>query len=442
MLLSATTITAQKTENNYQFYDSLTYNLYNKQKWDSLIKISPKIFSKNYDSYYFRIRYAIALFNTQKYIKSIAQFEKAKQFDSNDFVNSYLYFAYKYSGLTYFADELSESFTGEQKKQLKIKTHFIESIDISTSNYSNLDFNDNHNLNILKNGNVAEFSYRNKNNFLASAGISVKLSKSIKFYFAYNYLDFDKEQKFQDHYNVLYENANSRQSSFFTKLILYKNRFYTSVAYNLLAVRSNFKTISQIEYSGFSLKDSVYTSNDFAFNIALGYRFDYINLFADFTASGLNKHKQLITGLGFVSYPFGNKNLYLGYSFYSQTINEKDQTRRQNKTLNLEKNNISKILIGTKIFTPLWLEINIYLGRLNEYSENAYYIYNEITPISQLYSTKIIYLLNNNIKLFIKTTFTKRENYFYNYTINDENIYKQTINFNNLNILGGIKWDF
>ena len=447
---------SQNNENpKYNYFDAKTYLLYTQEKWDSLIYLSKlAIDSNNLDSYYFRVRYAVALFNKQKYIKAIEQFKYAKFYQNNDFVKTYLYYSYKYAGFDYKADELAENFPDTLRKTLKIKNSFLKSVDLSYSNYSNLDYDKNRQDNILTGENMlAESSYRKKNNYLISFGSWLRFSKSIKWYFSFDYLNFEKEQKFQNKNSILYKDALSTQFSVYNKLQYNKERFSLSLAYNYLNIKSDYYKVTYFDYSKFDIKDTTYASNDYSFNIFTAYRFDYFSINADYTLSGLNKHRQNIYGVGAIAFPFGNKNLYLSYSVHWQDISQKQipadapqgQGRGRNaQYVSIEKNTVQKLKIGLKLFNPLWFEASSYFGRMNEYSELAYYVYNETTPIKQMYSGKFIYLINSNLQFFVKGTFTLRENNYYNYNFIDNatEISKYTQNFNNLNILGGLKWDF
>lgn len=69
----------------YSIVDGKSYDLYQKQEWDSLATFGKKALKKNFDSYYLRMRIGIALFEQKKYRLAENHFEKAIAF--NDFDN-------------------------------------------------------------------------------------------------------------------------------------------------------------------------------------------------------------------------------------------------------------------------------------------------------------------------------------------------------------------
>ncbi len=448
LLLFISIMLAKAQTNSFAYYDSLSYKLYEQQKWDSLILVNKQAFAENYDTYYLQVRTGVAYFNKRRFVSSIKYLQKAKEYYNNDFVNYYLYLALKYSGFNYKAEDLSETFSDSLKKSLKIKKSIISSFDISASNYSNIDYDNLNKKDILNNENTeAEISYRKKYNFLASVGVGFNISKSLKSYISYNYLNYKKEQKFQNTNDVLYKDALSTQSSFYFKLLWQKNRLSISGALNTLLINADYNEITAVYPNKFQLKDTTYKSTDVVFNLFVNYRFNYFDVNVGLTFSNLNTHNQSIYSIGTILYPFGNKDLYIGYNFNYQDITERvgGQGRGRSSKKLLENNNVNKLLLGAKLLNPIWGEFTYYIGNINEYSEMGYYIYNEVNPIKDMYSIKLIYLINNNLQFFVTARYSYQEIEYYNYNIlRDLNVETKKYNTNNSNIsiLGGLKWSF
>lgn len=103
----------------YSIVDVKSYDLYQKQEWDSLATFGKKALAQNFDSYYLRMRIGIALFEQKKYRLAEEHFEKAIAF--NDFDNlakEYFYYCLFYTEQYDYARKIRSEFSEELQKTL------------------------------------------------------------------------------------------------------------------------------------------------------------------------------------------------------------------------------------------------------------------------------------------------------------------------------------
>lgn len=76
----------------YKKVESISFSLYEKQEWDSLISFAENAYNQGYDYYYLNLRTAIAWFNNNNFYKAEHYFKQALKLDKSSAVaNEYLY---------------------------------------------------------------------------------------------------------------------------------------------------------------------------------------------------------------------------------------------------------------------------------------------------------------------------------------------------------------
>ena len=97
---------------NYVEVDKKSYELFQQQKWDELIKFNDEVRDHGIDYFNLQARTGIAYYNQQKYRKSTRWFLKAWQNDQSlEWMQEYLYYSLLFSGRSLEAFKLAENFT-------------------------------------------------------------------------------------------------------------------------------------------------------------------------------------------------------------------------------------------------------------------------------------------------------------------------------------------
>jgi len=451
---------------SYSYFDKETYDLYTKQEWNELIKVTKQAFEKGYDSYYFQMRIGIAYYEKKNYIKATKHFENAREYNINPTLREYLYYSYLYSGYTYKAEYYSIFFTDTLKKKLKIKNNFINSIDVFYGSFINnsIDELSNYKFHNTEKYVSSSIRYKNKYSTTFGLGLGLNFNKHIKAYINYSYLNEPKIQitKTNNYPNsTTYKTStylnNTQQNSFYFNFKYISNSFSLTTALNILKINDKFES-PNINY-GIIYEETNVSSTNIILGINMQQKVANFEFGLRGTYSNLNDNRQLLTEIKAIYYPFGNKNLYLIASTGYQNIAEKitsttSSGRGQNKKTtsysSIENNNITKIKLGFKAFKYLWIETQAYLGRINEYNEtNSFIVYNDISPITSQYRINLISPINKHLSIFIKYLYNTREQNYYNFNIllnypNPPELKTETnkTEINNSSIIGGIKWTF
>ena len=449
---------------SYSYFDKKTYNLYLKQDWAKLIKVSKQAFKKGYDSYYFHMRIGIAYYEKKRYVKATKHFEKARKYNINPTLKEYLYYSYLYSGYTFKAEYYSQFLTDTLKKKIGIKYRFLNSADLFGGSFINNNFDKLNDKEFHNNTKYVSSStrFKNKLNNTYGLGIGINFSTHIKAYINYSFLSENKTQITKTNissseYETETYDTKTTQSSYYFNIKYLSNSFSLTSALNILNITDNYM-YPYIDYGLFYQNNNT-SNSDFIFGINLQQKISNFEIGLRGAFSNLNDNRQLLAELEAIYYPLGNKNLYLIVSTGFQNIAEKITTtsgrRNREKTSysTIENNNISKIKFGFKTFKYLWIETQVYFGRINEYNEaNSFVVYNDISPITSQYRLNLISPITKHLSIFVKYSYNTREQYYYNFKIvpavypeppgpvlETETDYNK---INNSSIIGGIKWTF
>jgi len=441
-------------QHTFSYYDSLTYRLYNENKWDSVIYFGQKSVNEGFDYYYLRMRIGIAHYSTKQYSQSIEHFLKAKEFNSNEIVNEYIYYSYLLSGQLreayYFTKQMNEA---SLKKNHLTTPHFIDMLGIEVDNSQ---FND---WNSIKKNNTPPSepnNYRLEKEITGpffSYGINLKfnLSKNWswdqQFTFfeidAYQQLYFDNTIKHEHDFN-LYEThhytsfthwGKNHSIRFFAHLSqLNANKFQYTYINPILApppfppvTTYNYK-IDSIKYSLFNyiigIQKSIYKSKS-SFNYMINF-------------SKIIDNNVLIGGLNFDyrfnSYFFGNTSVLA--------------------SVNLSHNSFNGYIeqgLGAKIFNKIIFNILFDFGKIQNITNidgsivynTPYIIHTKLTPQIRVEINK--HLSINAAYIFQKSTFTNNFIGFDGMSMQGKPRFKdfyETYKFNNQIISGGLLWKF
>ena len=442
---------AQQT---YPYFDSLTYRLFNQNKWDSLIIYGQQAIDKGIDYYYLRMRMGIAYYSIKKYSKGIEHFLKAKEYNSNEIVKKYIYYSYLYSGQNreayYFTKQMNET----TLKTLNLtQPHFIDliGITINCSKYKGWE--------TIKTENTTP-PY--PNNYILEKEItgpfnsydintSINLSKKWSWYQQFSYfkvnsyqqLYFDNTIKhendfylFEKHYYTAFNHwIKNKSLCFFTHLFLLNaNKF----KYNYLNAE-----FAPLPFPPTTFNYNINLINYRLFNYVLGIgRKHYLsNSIFSYTlnfAKIINNN--VITGGLEYSYRFNNQLFY-------EKITALASANISHKSLNAYIEQDLGIFFSKKIELNIVFDVGKIQNITNFYGN---IVYNTPYTINTKIFPQIIISINRN--LFINAAYIYQNNSFTNTFVGFDgydsqgfakfsNYYKK-YKFNNQIISGGILWKF
>jgi len=485
-LLFATLFSIQaysQESKGFEYYDSLTYNLYLAGNWKSLKSAGKDALTSGLDYFYLRVRIGIADYNLRNYRSAALNFEKALTFNSDDpAVLPYLYYAYLESGQVNAAAKLAAKNKGvlsevQDDGLLGYKSVYAEGgftpDNTPTLSSSELMGNDS----IYGETNI----YREQKYY--HAGLTFQPLKSIMIYAGFSKLNADKEKQFA--YNLAQIQRDSIVSTPYSldyyysfpikttdTIIPYRiqqTEFYFSAgwllgkgilvtpSFHLLGgttknITAAFETYTTSDTAYFLKSDSTWHTFDYQAsrylltstensynnyvlslsitkemgNFTLGLNSTYAKL----TASG----NQFQIGASLTWFPFGNLDLY------STTTITHFSSGNQNRIIFDEA-------LGGRVLPKLWIEGSITAGNLSLFNEkNAFVVYNLPEIIRFRCGANLIYTLSKHIDVSLMYRFFTREYNYYQYTndlVTDQPVMNtNSVTYNNYGIFGGLKWKF
>ncbi len=118
LLLFLFAVSAQK-KLSYVEVDSLSFELYQQQKWNELIDFSAEARDQGIDFFYLQVRSGIAFYNLKKYRNATDWFLKAWENDKSfEWLQEYLYYSLIYSGRIVEASKIADKFSVAFKQKI------------------------------------------------------------------------------------------------------------------------------------------------------------------------------------------------------------------------------------------------------------------------------------------------------------------------------------
>src|SRR3989339_1111 len=412
---------------SFAYVDRISYQQYNEQNWNALIKTGLNAIANGLDYYFLRMRIGIAYYEKKNYVAAQNHFEKALEFDpSNETALEYMYFCYLFSGRDGDAQKLAYTFSPEMKKRLGLKIPAFLAGVHPEGGYSKSEAYDfSKDLNLLR-----EDSIMGKNDFIHTTffytiGISHIPSKAVKIFHAFSNFIFSKNYQFQNvqpDFNFPVKTINNGQitdttikkkvNSTFEDYKLNQKQYYLNFSFypGKGNTWSPFLHIINLQYPAYheanviktspALVQIITASGDTNYN-TINMSYPSVNItktdtgFTDFiiglsyskaiskfnfgvyaALSKINAKQQQQFGLSALYMPLGNKNLYfIGNltNWNEITSTTSGRGRRATTTRTTESRLIYEQIAGFKIFSKLWTELSATFGTISNFHErNAY----------------------------------------------------------------------
>ncbi len=140
LFLSLLNVSAQK-KLNFIEVDTISYQLFQQQKWQELIDYSVLSRKQGIDFFFLQARTGIAFFNLGKYRTASEWFLKAYKMDSQyDWLQEYVYYSLVYSGRKAEAMKLANNFSSDMKSEIGFKKSKILRVALEGGYSFNPDF--------------------------------------------------------------------------------------------------------------------------------------------------------------------------------------------------------------------------------------------------------------------------------------------------------------
>lgn len=446
---------------SFEYVDSTTYSMYQKQQWEPLITLGNNAIYNNIDYFYLRMRIGIAYYELKEYTSAISHFEKALEFNSaSETAMEYKYFALiflsKIRDAGYYAKTFPQSLID------KIKPDLPKTIDkiIFEGGFNIVPGFDT--LKTIINP-PDKKNYRLEKDvtgkfIFAEMALNHEFNKKFSFFHSFSFVKAEGFQQlyFTDNFNndSLYNETNYTLNmmqyylapTFYGKknnaTTLFGNIIYLSSKkfdYNYLHLASPPSQMNPPMYV-YKLPLELKAVTSWQYVIGFNYLKNYKNGLIDITASysKLNSYNQI--------------QLTTGYGFYANK--QKTIFAKTNVTLFSQKPEIKLIfnqVIKIKVVKNVWVDIFGSYGNLRNYNENnGYTILNTSDETLYRIGSKISMPIIKKLSVFLSYTFSGKNlpfNYLYFNGIQRGvgESFSTTIQNNKYNqhlIYGGIIWKF
>lgn len=415
--------------------DSLTYALYQQERWDELAETGREAIRRGYNYYYMQMRVGIAFYEKTNYRKAVKHFLEALRLNPGDPVaGEYLYYSYLLGGRTTEAKILASACGDSFLESVGIeKSGIIEEIYLETGPgfAINQDLKDK-----KRRGHSGDTIYNSgfyyNNYYYSHGGIRVRPLLWLSVYQGYTYLSSSFTQKSAYMGQPVPDfKETARQKEYYGNLELaLPGGFNITPSYHFIWLNYNLRRdeydpeIGQLAYDTFNLQLNSYV-------LAISVK-KHIDLFAlEMTGSFSHFDHSDVVQLGLFGslYPLGNS------AFYSRT-------GLLIKSDDFDEDWIYKQLFGVALTKNLWFEAEGTIGNLRDFNERtAFVVYNTPEKINFKIEGNLVFEPCRRLELSLRYRYLQRENVYLTY-LNYEQSTTVSTEYPFHTFILGLKWRF
>ncbi len=414
--------------------DKKSYDAYMSGDWQEVLYQGKLAKKAGIDYYYLNYRIAIASFQTNDYLNAIYHSEKAlsqNSFASNDTILiKTLYLSYLYTKNLRGADAIKkyhpDSLIRSKKNCKFIKQIYVEGGFSFSENITDKAFKERR-LYYFKE--IDQFQDQNYYN----ADIQGFISPSISYQIGFTGMEIGRYRFYKNFLDTLENDYKVKQTYLFFGLNYDSKRFYFNPSINLSGF--DYNTVQKTgndPNTSINIFDTLsFQEKNMILSLRSGVKFRkaYLGLLAGY--SDLNQTTQMQLGTELIYFPLGSFRTYLVTNILGHW---------EDGVANL----LFRQKIGFRASPKVWLEMDLKLGKfINAYLDNGYYVYNVRDDIRSIIDLKFILLLSERLELNIVFQQQFKENFMNSYpTVFDQTIESTSYQFQQYNLIGGIKWTF
>lgn len=417
----------------FSYVDTNTYNYYLSGDWQSLIILGIQANKNDIDYYYLNYRLGVAYYMIKSYMLSSYYFEKALRQNTTALDDTILVRLlmkdYIYSKNKTKAELLKEYHPDSEIKNMKftkkLSQIYVEGGSAISDNITDKVYNEKKFYGFKEIDQYKNMKYLN-------ADIQGYIKPNLSYQLAFSGLNISRYRFFRDFPDTLEQNYTINQSYIFGGLNYSLNNFYINPAINLLGFADSELTIVDIDANNRNIYDTVpIKTRNIVGALRMGIKHKRFQLGIVTSYSNLDSVNQYQFGGEFTYFPNGNFTSYMSTNI-----------------VNKWENGASYLILQQKFgmqFTPyLWGELKIMLGDLHNFNaDNGYYVYNTYDDLKSITDFNFIILVSKHLSVNLVFQHLLKENYMYSYqNIFNQNIETTNYYFQQINLIGGIKWSF
>ncbi len=307
---------------NYTEVDKKSYELFQQQKWDELIKFNDEVRDHGIDYFNLQARTGIAYYNLKKYRKSTKWFLKAWENDQNlEWMQEYLYYSLLFSGRNLEALKIAENFTRPLQKKIYYEKMKPLRLAFETGYSFNPDVNTMLNWNLDETAGVGADDYGEglflKNYFFTSLDYSHQLAPGVTLTHNLTYIGVNREEQLV--WGGRYTNPmHVNQFQYFISPAFTLGKLYLAPSLNVIWGNYNLAlgNYNQNDFYSASFKYS-----DFIFSTSAWTNWGNVSPGAEINFANIYNENFIQASAWMTFYPLSNTNLY----FTPRVYFKKDQ---------------------------------------------------------------------------------------------------------------------
>ncbi|MBN2747085.1 MAG: hypothetical protein JXR34_10195 [Bacteroidales bacterium] len=423
-----------QSQPDFASIDKKSYDAYMIGDWQEVLYQGKLAKKAGIDYYYLNYRLGIASFQTNDYLNAIYFFEKA--ITQNSFATTdttlirTLYKSYIYTKNLKGADAIKKHHPDSIFRQRK-HCNFLKQIYLE----GGFSFSENITDKVFKERRLYYFKeidqFQDQSYY--SADVQGYIHPSVSYQIGFTGMEIGRYRFYKNFLDTLENDYKVKQTYLFFGLNFDSKRFYINPSINFSGF--TFNTVQKTGNDPITLINIFDTmnveENNLTFSMRSGYKFKkaFIGLLASY--SDFNQTTQTQLGTELIFFPLGNYRTYLVTNIVGHW---------EEGVANL----LFRQKIGFRTSPWLWLEMDLKLGKyINSSMDNGYYVYNVKDDIRGIVDLKIILLLSEQLELNIVLQQQFKENYMNSYpAVFDQTIESTSYQFQQYNLIGGIKWTF
>ncbi len=307
---------------NYVEVDKKSYELFQQQKWDELIKFNDEVRDHGIDYFNLQARTGIAYYNQQKYRKSTRWFLKAWQNDQSlEWMQEYLYYSLLFSGRSLEAFKLAENFTRPLQQKIFYEKMKPLRLAVETGYSFNPNVNDMLAWNLDETAGVGSEDYGEglflKNYFFTTVDYSHQLAPGVTLSHNLTYIGVNREEQLV--WGGRYTNPmNVNQFQYFVSPAFTLGKWYVAPSINLIWGNFNL-ALGDYDQNEFYTATSKYA--DFIFSTSAWTNWGNVSPGAEINFANVYNEGFTQASAWMTFYPLSNSKLY----FTPRVFFKKDQ---------------------------------------------------------------------------------------------------------------------
>jgi hypothetical protein len=296
--------------------DSMTYQLYLNKRWAPLLEETHSLLKRGIDFYYLRVRAGVAAYELKKYREAVTHLQIAySALPGDDLVNSYYYWALKYSGqedeASLLADQLSPSSLKETQAK---KKGIINGITVETLFAWNKNYNELIAEGLSSLGGVSSFRSLVKNQTYNGLSLDHHLFPHINVFHNFGMMTINRTLQVNSRFNLpdTQHDPSVLQYQYFlnARYCLIKGWSFSASGTYLWGKSYNYSPLLRSSGKSDVIED-LWKIDDYVVNLGVIKETTHLKTVFNSGYGMINRFRQYQGTLSLIFYPFGNNNFYL-----------------------------------------------------------------------------------------------------------------------------------